>query len=42
MLDNVDEDEDEEDDDDDNEEDVRTEESRLMAVMANNLRIYPC
>jgi len=34
MLDNV--------DDDDNEEDVRAEESRLMAVMANNLRIYPC
>lgn len=35
MLDNV-------DDDDDNEEDVRAAESRLMAVMANNLRIYPC
>lgn len=34
MLDNV--------DDDDNEEDVRAEENRLMAVMANNLRIYPC
>jgi len=39
MLDNVD---DDDDDDDDNEEDVRTEKSRLMAVMTNNLRIYPC
>ena len=38
MLDNV----DDEDDDDDNEEDVRVEKIRLMAVMANNLRIYPC
>jgi len=34
MLDNV--------NDDDNEENVQAEESRLMAVMANNLRIYPC
>jgi len=34
MLDNV------NDDDYDNEENVQ--ESRLMAVMANNLRIYPC
>lgn len=39
MLDNVDDDDNEE---DDKEKDVRAEESRLMAVMANNLRIYPC
>jgi hypothetical protein len=36
MLDNA------NDDNYDNEENVQAEESRLMAVMANNLRIYPC
>lgn len=42
MLDNVDDYDDGDYDGYDNEENVRAEESRLMAVMANNLRIYPC